>query len=95
MNDMLDKTADLELKQIDTIHSDIESLGLGDSKTRDESFENVEIHEKSDKNSLNDDLLTETQGKTVFFKRIGNTWAFFFYKGEPLIVIGPHCKKIL
>ena len=25
-------------------------------------------------------------------KRFGNTYPFLFYKGEPLIVIGPHCN---
>ncbi len=25
-------------------------------------------------------------------RRIGNTFAFWYRKGEPMIVIGPHCK---
>jgi hypothetical protein len=28
-------------------------------------------------------------------RRIGNTFAFWYIKGEPLIVIGPHCIFII
>lgn len=34
------------------------------------------------------------QPKKLDNRSFGNCLCLFFYKGEPLITIGPHCKKI-
>ena len=42
--------------------------------------------------SKEDDDLNTTATTIHFRRHFGNNWALFFYKGEPLITIGPHCK---
>jgi hypothetical protein len=57
----------------------------------------------TDNTSLNEDskrgVLLETNGETIFGRDIktvkpvciGNVYAFWYVKNQPMIVIGPHC----
>ena len=70
-----------------------DSVLIDNSITSAESFENLEIQSyKSEKNQmLNDDIILDSKEKFIFYKKIGNIFSFLYFKGEPLVVIGPHC----
>ena len=43
---------------------------------------------------LKDDLLSDATIKFIFYKKLRKIYTFIYIKGEPLIVIGPHCITI-
>lgn len=79
------------------VEAERESINIGNSNTREQSFEVLEIQSENTKksNMLNDDLLKGIESKFTFYNRIGNLHTFIEWKGEPLFVLGPHCKTII
>jgi hypothetical protein len=67
------------------------------TQAREDSFESLEIN--SDKNEkkemLNIKVKEEYSIPFKFYKKLGSVYTFFHYKGNPLIVIGPHCMVYL
>ena len=73
-----------------------ESTTITNLNTREDTFENLEIESiKCDKkHMLKDDLLSDATIKFIFYKKLRKIYTFIYIKGEPLIVIGPHCITI-
>ena len=57
-----------------------------------EKVEKKEKEEKKEKNKNNE--LFGNDIKIINPKKIGNVYAFLYFKDYPLIIIGPDCKKI-
>ena len=89
-----DNKNSIELNFIDEIDSNSRSKKLLNDKK--ESL--IEVNEEKNyenKNNNKNLLLYGNNIKIKNPKKIGKMWAFLYYKGNPLIVIGPNCKKIL
>ena len=59
-------------------------------------FELAPISSQSpDQTTLNmEDIESPCDNNLPFKRHFGNNLTFLFYKGEPLITIGPHCIKV-
>jgi hypothetical protein len=79
------------------IEAERESINIGNSNTREQSFEVLEIQSRNSQksNMLNDDLLKAVEKKFILYNKIGNLHTLFHWNGEPIIVLGPHCKKFV
>ena len=73
-------------KEIELSNDIKESLIEKDNEEKKESF----INKRKDKNTLN--------GNNISIKKqihIGNMKVLFYFRNDPLIVIGPDCKSII
>lgn len=93
----------LELDESSKIETDVNSLGLNDSSimnsnkiTSDEGFDNIDLRiERDELVAKNDFMPNNNLRNTTKVRRYGNTFICFLNKnGDPLIVIGPHCKSL-
>ena len=89
-----DNKNSIELNFIDEIDSNSKSKKLLIEKKESLKEDNVEKNYENKNNNKNL-LLFGNNIKMKNPKKIGKMWAFLYYKGNPLIVIGPNCKKIL
>ena len=89
-----DNKNSIELNFIDEIDSNSKSKKLLIEKKESLKEDNVEKNYENKNNNKNL-LLYGNNIKMKNPKKIGKMWAFLYYKGNPLIVIGPNCKKIL
>ena len=88
-----DNKNSIELNFIDEIDSNSRSKELLNDKK--ESLIEVNEEKNYENKNNNKNLLYGNNIKIKNPKKIGKMWAFLYYKGNPLIVIGPNCKKIL
>ena len=88
-----DNKNSIELNFIDEIDNNSKSKKLLNEKKESLKEDNEEKNYKNKNNNKN--LLYGNNIKMKNPKKIGKMWAFLYYKGNPLIVIGPNCKKIL
>ena len=89
-----DNKNSIELNFIDEIDSNSRSKKLLNDKK--ESL--IEVNEEKNYENKNNNKNLFLYGNNIKIKnpkKIGKMWAFLYYKGNPLIVIGPNCKKIL
>jgi len=64
---------------------------IGSMKIEKDNFlDNNIINTDMERGNRNHNLL---QNRIISMRRFGKTYPFFFRKGEPMIVIGPHCNK--
>lgn len=96
----------LELDENSKIETDTNSLGLNDSNilssnklSTDDGFDNIDLRIEKDELVTKSDFPVNNRfnnkNKKISLRRYGNTFVCFFNKnGDPLIVIGPHCKNI-
>ena len=64
---------------------------IGSMKIEKDNFlDNNIINTDMERGNRNHNLL---QNRIISMRRFGKTYPFFFSKGEPMIVIGPHCNK--
>ena len=89
-----DNTNSIELNFIDEIDNNSKSKKLLNDK-KESLIEYNEEKNYENKNNNKNLLLFGNNIKMKNPKKIGKMWAFLYYKGNPLIVIGPNCKKIL
>ena len=89
-----DNKNSIELNFIDEIDSNSRSKKLLNDK-KESLIEDNEEKNYENKNNNKNLLLYGNNIKMKNPKKIGKMWAFLYYKGNPLIVIGPNCKKIL
>ena len=89
-----DNKNSIELNFIDEIDSNSKSKKLLNDK-KESLIEYNEEKNYENKNNNKNLLLYGNNIKMKNPKKIGKMWAFLYYKGNPLIVIGPDCKKIL
>jgi len=89
-----DNTNSIELNFIDEIDNNSKSKKLLNDK-KESLIEYNEEKNYENKNNNKNLLLYGNNIKMKNPKKIGKMWAFLYYKGNPLIVIGPNCKKIL
>ena len=88
-----DNKNSIELNFIDEIDNNSKSKKLLNDKKESLIEDNEEKNYENKNNNKN--LLYGNNIKIKNPKKIGKMWAFLYYKGNPLIVIGPNCKKIL
>jgi len=89
-----DNKNSIELNFIDEIYNNSKSKKLLSEKKESLKEDNKEKNYENKNNNKNL-LLFGNNIKMKNPKKIGKMWAFLYYKGNPLIVIGPNCKKIL
>lgn len=92
----------LELDENSKIETDTNSLGLNDSNilstnklSTEDGFDNIDLRIEKDELVTKSDFPVNNRNnnKKINLRRYGNTFVCFFNKnGDPLIVIGPHCK---
>ena len=89
-----DNKNSIELNFIDEIDNNSKSRKLLSEKKESLKEDNKEKNYENKNNNKNL-FLYGNNIKIKNPKKIGKMWAFLYYKGNPLIVIGPNCKKIL
>ena len=80
----------LEIKEdssVNTSDSNIENLNsTSTSSVNQPSKEPIMLNEE-----VNDKIFGNDYSEETPFK-LGNTYCFLYYKGQPMIVVGPDCK---
>lgn len=100
-----------EEKEVDSQATTITLKTEESSDVNNESFDQIDLKIEKDEildrndfysnpNKLNKKVKIPIKNKKIEinyrYKRLGNTFAFWYNKeGDPLILIGPHCKKII
>lgn len=73
-------------------------MKINNSHEKKPLYQVYHIKSEDHKIDIENDKLIEKTPKFSFFvsknddRKFGNTIVLFFFKGEPLIVIGPHCN---
>lgn len=94
IKDDIKNSTDLKIIEKDNNNPIINDLSNNKNISLLENTENtkedLEYSAKKDKNQSN--KLYGNNIDIINPRKIGNMWAFLYYKDKPLIVIGPECK---
>ena len=74
---------------------------LNEEESLDKEIESSQMNKlnrpiiKEEQNHLSTSLLFGNSIDDLSPRRLGNMYAFFYFKNKPLIIIGPDCKKYI